>query len=635
MIKLKNKAFRKYKSLKTDVSKQYYCELKNIVSTAIKHEKSAYYSYMFKNSNMDSKTLWKKINNLKLKNKSAIQIPSDFSDADVINNHFINSVPQYQPSPEMIRDLIENKLKIGNHFNLELVTQSDVLQSLYSIKSNAEGADGITAAMLKFCLPHCLNPLTNIINCSIEQGEIPSLWKTAMVLPLPKKENPLLSDLRPISVLPAGSKLLEKMIQVQMIKYLNVNNIIPIYQSGFRKGHSCTTALLKITNDIVEGFDNSKCTAMILLDMSKAFDSINFELLLAKLSHYNFSERSVNWFRNYLYGRTQMVRISNNDGNHQISEPLEITSGVPQGSILGPILFSIFSADISKIIKYSKFHMYADDLNIYMSFNCQDFETAKNYINLDLLNINSWANSNSLMINANKTQAIMFSKNNIDVVNHNLYIDDTVIVWKNEVKCLGLHLDKNLNFNSHLNKVCQKSYYALKNIYEYRNLLPKSIKMTLIESLVLSIPNYMDCVYGPFLTTFNKYRIQKIQNSCMRFVCQLNRYHHITPHLRSANMLNMSERRFLHMSCLINTIVNTNCPQYLGDLLIRHGDIHDLNTRHRSNLLIPNHKTEAFKSSFSYQAAHIHNMLPVHSAKNTKSFKEKIKKCILDLGLGL
>lgn len=634
MIKLKDKAFLKYKTLKTEGSKLYYCELKNMVSAAIKQEKAAYYSYMFNNINKDSKSLWNKINRLKLSNKSAIQIPHDISDVNLINNHFINSVPHYQVSPETIDALAVDNPTMTNDFSLELVSQTDVLKSLHSIKSNAVGVDGITITMLKLCLPYCLNPLTHIINYSIEKGEIPAIWKTALVLPLPKKENPSLSDLRPISVLPAGSKLLEKMIQAQMVKYLNDNDIIPIYQSGFRKGHSCTTALLKITNDIVVGFDNNKCTTMVFLDMSKAFDSINFDLLLAKLSYYNFNIRSINWFKNYLYDRCQMVRLCR-DGKYDISEPSEIRSGVPQGSILGPILFSMFSADIGKSIKYCKFHLYADDLSIYMTFDYQEFETANRLINSDLLNIINWTRSNSLSINANKTKAIMFSKNTDHMPNHSLHIDGMGLTWCDEINYLGLNIDKSLNFNSHVNKICQKSYFALKNLYEYRNLLPKSIKIILIESLVLSIPNYMDCVYGPFLTAFNKYRVQKIQNSCMRFACQLNRYDHITPHLRSENILNMCQRRFLHMSCVINTVINTNCPRYLSNLLSRHGDIHDLNTRHRNNLNIPMHRSEAFKSSFSYQAAHIYNMLPVRSSCNSRSFKDKIKKFILDLDLGL
>ena len=233
---------------------------------------------------------------------------------------------------------------------------------------NTSGIDGISLEMIKLCMPSLLLPITHIVNLCLEVGYFPAIWKEALVCPLPKIPNPkAYSDLRPISLLPFLSKVLERIVYQQVFEYICINSILPFYQSGFRKGHSTATALLKICNDILKARDVKKLTALILLDFSKAFDTINHELLCCKLKYFGFDGISVSFFQSFLSNRSQIVQLNN---NRSVSKSL--INGVPQGSILGPLLFIIYTSDLAKSLLHSQCHFYADDTQVYSSFTEDD-----------------------------------------------------------------------------------------------------------------------------------------------------------------------------------------------------------------------------------------------------------------------
>ena len=424
-------------------------------------------------------------------NKAETSLSKNFNDANEINNSILSSVPKLTVEPALINMFLLNAHN-NNNFVLKTVTETDILSCLKSIKSNATGVDKLSAHMLKMCTPYCLNPLTNIINFSLETGQIPELWKTALITPIPKKDNPTIMDLRPISILPTASKILEKVIKKQLVEYVEHNKILPKTQSGFRKNHSCTTALLKITNDITSCIDRGGCSPSVLIDMTKAFDCINKELLMAKLNYYNIKCGGL--FYNYLHNRRQAVQLHTEEVTRTSDFQL-LDSGVPQGSILGPILFSIFMADIQHVIKNSSYHMYADDLQIYLPVKIHYLQYAIIGINDDLTNISDWAKRNSLVINPLKTQTILFSKTEIDTSNLKIKLNNSEIKWSKVVKNLGLHMDSALSFDVHVSQINKKAYSSLKLLTEYKKFLPEDAKLTLVDSLVLSIPNSNDCVW--------------------------------------------------------------------------------------------------------------------------------------------
>ncbi|KAM3962094.1 uncharacterized protein ACR2FA_003780 [Aphomia sociella] len=295
--------------------------------------------------------------------------------------------------------------------------------------------------MVILILQQALPVITHIINCSLHFGTFPEAWLKAFVLPLPKVQSPnLLKDFRPISILPFLSKILEAVVHHQLSKFIFQNNLITPFQSGFRLGHSTTTALLKITDDVREGMENTKLTVLVLVDFSNAFNTVNHDILLALLSHLGVSTSVTNWFKTYLRGRQQAVRV-----NGSISDWCDLEAGVPQGGILSPLLFSIFINFITTNFKCS-YHLYADDLQLYSQAGIDGIAEAIGLVNDDLQHIFNWATTFGVAINPGKCQAIVLGSprqlgrvdlNNIDPVLFN----NSSIPFYSKVKNLGLVID--------------------------------------------------------------------------------------------------------------------------------------------------------------------------------------------------
>jgi retron-type reverse transcriptase len=222
-----------------------------------------------------------------------------------------------------------------------------------------------------------LAAILHIFNYSLQSGRFPDLWKIANVKPLPKKTGAcVVKDFRPISLLCTLGKALEKMVHAQAVDFLLRNSLLNPLQSGFRSNHSTSTALLKVIGDIRKNFDNQQLSLLVLYDFSNAFPSVHHDLLLTKLRLYGLSASVISWFQSYLTGRAQ--RVVNED---DISTLLPLMFGVPQGSVLGPLLYCLYVNDIHKVFSNSSYHLYADDLQNYVSFDAPDSEKAVHIIN--------------------------------------------------------------------------------------------------------------------------------------------------------------------------------------------------------------------------------------------------------------
>ena len=246
------------------------------------------------------------------------------------------------------------------------------------------------------------NPYCGIPNCGLIVD--PNLWKIARVLPLPKVKNPNdFKDLRPISILPTLSKAFEKILVSQLKIYLNKFNILPENQSGFRALHSCSTALLTVTDDIIAEIEKGNLTLLVLINYTKAFDQINHRLLIAILNYIGFSEGSLKLLMSYLNGRFQYVSY-----NSSKSKPLLLENGVPQGSILGPILFALYIMFFIRCLAYSKSHFYADDTQLYLSFGESDVVSAIEKLNEVLDQLQLLSEKYCLSLNPGKSQVMLF-----------------------------------------------------------------------------------------------------------------------------------------------------------------------------------------------------------------------------------
>jgi hypothetical protein len=287
MIKLRDNAYTKSRSTKKESDIAYYKELKSIVNKAMTAEKSAYFRENINKYCMDSKKLWKNIrNDVADFKQNSTRVPPNLGNADDINKYFID-VPGDNHVTISTLTFFEYHRHGSSTFSLKSVDELTVSKLIMSIGTNAEGVDCITRDMILLTLPRTLKVITAIINRSLQSGIFPDIWKVARVKPIPKTNTPAeLKDLRPISILPFMSKIIEKVVCQQLAVYLAATNILPQRQSGFRSNHSTSTALLDVVDDILAGQDIGRGSILVLLDFSRAFDCINHNLLISKLAFY-------------------------------------------------------------------------------------------------------------------------------------------------------------------------------------------------------------------------------------------------------------------------------------------------------------------------------------------------------------
>uniref|UniRef100_A0A3P9IXQ6 Reverse transcriptase domain-containing protein n=1 Tax=Oryzias latipes TaxID=8090 RepID=A0A3P9IXQ6_ORYLA len=390
-------------------------KLRNACTTAIRNVKSDHFlKNTTENLNNPSK-FWKIVKSLN-ENNSGIELPSsimkntcNITDKTEMllcfNEHFVSSGSLFNSIKHSAEySLPVNHEDLTHNFSFSLFTTSEVSKALKLLDpTKSAGPDDLEPYFIKAAADSIALPLTYLFNLSLSTNTIPHAWKSAYVLPLLKGGDPTnLNNYRPISKLPILAKVLEGLISVQLKEFLISNNILSPSQSGFRKQHSTTTAALKVLNDISESLDDKRHCAALFIDLSKAFDTVDHTVLKNKLRSIGLSEHSVGWFANYLSDRTQCVKVQN-----QKSKFLKVSAGVPQGSILGPLLFTIYINDLDKGI-IDNMHLYADDTILYTS--ALSVELAISKLQSAFNQLQNTFYHLKLVLNSNKTKYMLFSK---------------------------------------------------------------------------------------------------------------------------------------------------------------------------------------------------------------------------------
>ena len=552
------------------------------------------------------------------------EVTGDQNIADAMNNHFCNvgrNIHNKIPNvPGHFSNYLKNKIK--DTFFLSAVTEEDILIQLLKLNENkSSGPDNIKPRLVKLCRDQFIEPLKILYNKSIENAEYPYEFKLAKVIALYKKKSRFVpSNYRPISLLNCFNKIFERLIYNQMIKFIDKHKILYINQYGFREGHSTTLALIDVVDTIKMAIDRNEYAIGIFLDLEKAFDSIDHGILLHKLKHYGFRGHVNTFIESYLNQRKQYTSVNNKESGSQ-----SIHFGVPQGSILGPLLFILFINDIPSATKNCASKLFADDTSLILHH--KNINILVNNAEIALSNISKWFKLNKLSVSHSKSSFVLFHNRQKDSCEEltDLHVDDDFIPRSKTVKYIGLHLDENLTWDFHIKELCSSltKYFSL--FYHIRNFIDKRLALTIYYACIFSKISYGIEIYGTaYFTKIEK--IQTLQNKLLKVLTKRD-YLYCTDQLHiDLNILKVADIRRHKISQLVyNCLSGNQIPNFLNYFSTR-GNRNDRQPRNKDKLHLPQIRTELGRTTVQHTGATLWNGISedIKSSKSIHIFKKRL-----------
>ena len=615
--------------------KQYYKNYIKILADVIKTAKRKHYNKMCRTSRNKNKTMWNIIKSESNKddNKNEMQLnirgkqvtnPKQL--ANIFNDYFTNA----NTSPQLdncnytmtaMDRLRKSCTKSFTQMHMTPVTGIEIKHIINSLKmKNSYGYDEVPPKIVKISLPYIISPLVHLCNKLLHSATFPSWLKYAQIAPIFKKgDKDQPTNYRPISLLTSFSKIFEKVIYTRLENHINDNNILAKEQYGFRRNTSCEQAIYQLTNNILKALDNKQLVGGIFCDLTKAFDCVDHRILLNKLKFYGITGNANKLIKSYLTERYQRVTIRNTVSNMYYSKWNKITKGVPQGSVLGPMLFLIYINDLPGSIGLNSLPMlFADDTTIICTH--RDPLLFNECVENSIRGLTKWFKANLLTLNLEKTKFVQFvTKPSHSVINR-INLDHHHISTTRSTSFLGLFLDDSLTWHSHIDKICTKiktGCYVLRSLKSC--LLLNNLKM-IYFSYIHSVITYGIIFWG---NSSNSHVVFKLQKRAIRIITNSTSRTSCRALFRELNILPFKSQYILSLIMYVS--------KNLNDFTFN-SDRHPINTRQKNFLHPPLLRLSRYQKGVYYTGIKLFNSLPSKlkdRINDNAQFKKELKKFLL------
>ena len=651
-INTREKLLKKFLQNRSVENETKFKKFRNVLRLTLRLAKKRYFQNQFEKNTNNPRLLWENL--LKAIQKPKVrqnisprfEVDGDFLTedkpiADSFNSYYSNVARNLEaalgPSNTDPLSYLSN-VQPGETMIFTPVTEHDVFAIVSNLKDSGAGSDGISAKLLKLILPTILLHLTRIINLCISNATFPSVFKEAVITPVFKGgQKTLFSSYRPISVLPALSKILETIMYNQLVTFITRNNILTNCQFGFRTNHSTYMPISILHDFITNNLISGHKTAGIFLDLARAFDTVNFNILLHKLDKYGISGNANHLLSSYLKNRKQRVKF-----NGTVSSTKNVTCGVPQGSILGPLLFLLYINDLDKACSVSKCLIFADDTAVF--YSASSMTELQSIIDESFPKILSWLHANRLSLSIRKTSYQVYTSSKED--------NDLLIKVGNEklnrsytVKYLGVLIDENLKFKSHINKISGIVSRHTGILGRARYLLNKKLLVMLYNALILPHLSYCLCVWGSNYDT-TLYPVVIAQKRAIRVIAGVPALTHSSPLFKDLQILKLSDLVQYQLMSILHDFLKEKLPRVISDKFELHTpDRPTRVSKHFSERnvtetgqVIPNYKMHSYrKFTLFCRAPSVWNNIVsknipnIHDVPRSKSFfKKVVRKLFID-----